>query len=56
MTMLIMLLIVLQASRVTNGISPKHVLIVNKLRTKPVVDAINTLLSYVYVLRRSYLF
>ncbi|PIL30982.1 hypothetical protein GSI_05675 [Ganoderma sinense ZZ0214-1] len=35
------------ATRVTNGISPASVLIVNKLRTKPVIDAINTLLAYI---------
>ncbi|KAI0752985.1 ATP-NAD kinase [Daedaleopsis nitida] len=34
------------ATRVTHGISPKSVLIVNKLRTKPVIDAIDTLLAY----------
>nr|VWP01896.1 Bud site selection protein BUD4 (Alpha-INT1) (Integrin alpha chain-like protein) [Ganoderma boninense] len=33
--------------RVTNGISPTSVLIVNKLRTKPVIHAIDTLLSYI---------
>ncbi|RPD53330.1 hypothetical protein L227DRAFT_581441 [Lentinus tigrinus ALCF2SS1-6] len=35
------------ARRVTHGISPKSVLIVNKLRTKPVVEAIETLLKYI---------
>lgn len=34
-----------QGRRVTNGISPRSVLIVNKLRTKPVIDAIDTLLK-----------
>ncbi|RDX41403.1 ATP-NAD kinase [Lentinus brumalis] len=36
-----------QPRRVTNGISPRSVLIVNKLRTKPVVEAIETLLTYI---------
>ncbi|KAI0686770.1 ATP-NAD kinase [Cerioporus squamosus] len=35
------------ATRVNHGISPRSVLIVNKLRTKPVVDAIETLLTYI---------
>ncbi|KAI0759968.1 ATP-NAD kinase [Trametes elegans] len=38
---------VVQARRVAHGISPKSVLLVNKLRTQPVVDAIDTLLRYI---------
>ncbi|RPD53333.1 ATP-NAD kinase [Lentinus tigrinus ALCF2SS1-7] len=37
----------MQPRRVTHGISPKSVLIVNKLRTKPVVEAIEALLKYI---------
>ena len=36
---------VAQGRRVANGIAPTSVLIVNKLRTKPVIDAIDTLLA-----------
>ncbi|KAI0827844.1 ATP-NAD kinase [Trametes gibbosa] len=36
------------STRVAQGIAPNSVLIVNKLRTKPVVDAIDTLLKYVH--------